>query len=72
MVRVESVQRVIRGSFLGTLKERGRGKKALTNSMIFPSPVTSFQVAESLPLGMLFPGKVGECTHAANTGESIE
>jgi len=47
VVEVKSVQRGIGGSFLGALKERGRSKKALTNSMIFSFPVTSFQVAES-------------------------
>lgn len=41
-------QREIRGSFLGALRERGRGKKAFAKTIISPSPVTSFQVAEKL------------------------
>lgn len=73
MLGVESVQREIRGSFLGTLKERGRSKKALKNSMTLPLPSYQFPSGRiALPLGKTFPGKVDECTCAANTSKSIE
>lgn len=72
MIRVKSAdgnQRLVLGGFKGERKRQ----KGPDKQHDFPFPSQKFPRGRiTLPLEMMFPGKVGECTHAANSGKSIE
>lgn len=65
----EGNQRLMIGSFKGERKRQ----KGPDKQHDFPLPSYQFPSGRiTLPLGMTFPGKVGEYTSVANTGKSIE